>query len=100
MNKLAITISALAVGLSTNAVAAKTISGAYVGCVTKDALDEFITAAVNEDYRQIQALSGSVCVPIEGREFSVVDAGWAKSQIRVYVDGGSLLLWTVSEATK
>ena len=50
--------------------------------------------------RQIQALTGTVCIPIEGIEYSIVDRGWMTSQIRVYGNGTSAVLWTVSEAIK
>jgi len=79
---------------------AQTIQGAYVGCVSEAALDEFIDAAVANDTRQIQALTGSVCISIEGLQFSVVGRGWGKSQVRVYGNGQSALLWTVSEAIR
>lgn len=100
LNKLRFAFIASILVLSAGIATAKTISGAYVGCLTETALDEFTNAAVNEDYRQMQALTGTVCASIEGREFSVVDRGWMTSQIRVYVDGSSVLLWTVSEAIK
>ena len=82
------------------ALAPKRITGAYVGCTTKAALDEFITAANNNDLRQIQALNTTACTSIEGLEYSVVDRGWMTSQIRVYGNGTSAVLWTVSEAIK
>ncbi len=76
------------------------ITGTYVGCTTKAALDEFATAANNNDLRQMQALTGTVCTSIEGQEYSIVDRGWMTSQIRVYGNGTSAVLWTVSEAIK
>ena len=79
---------------------ADTINGDYVGCLTKSLLDEFVRAAGNKDYRQMQALLGTTCVPINGREYSVVDRGIVKSKIRVYAGGSSVLLWTVTEATR
>ncbi|MDX8348622.1 hypothetical protein SLH49_11565 [Cognatiyoonia sp. IB215446] len=79
---------------------AQTIQGSYVGCVSEAALDEFIDAAVANDTSQIQVLTGSVCISIEGLQFSVVDRGWSKSQVRVYGNGQSALLWTVSEAIR
>jgi len=79
---------------------AKSINGAFVGCVSKAALDEFITAAVNKDNRQMQALIGTVCVPINGMEYSIVDRGFLKSQIRVYNGSNSAVVWTVSEAVR
>jgi len=81
-------------------VAASRIGQGYVGCLTEAALDEFISAAVNEDKRQMQALLGSVCVPIGGLEYSMVDQGFMVSQIRVYVGSDSVLLYTVAEAAR
>ena len=100
MTKLGITASAGAMVLLASMAYGKIITGAYIGCVTEDALDAFISAANSEDYRQMQALTGTVCTSIEGLEFSVVDQGWSRSQIRVYANGNSALLWTVSEAVK
>lgn len=100
MTKLRTALTFLALALLASAASADTISGAYVGCVSKAALSEFTTAAVNGDYQQMQALTGTQCISIEGMEYSVVDRGWSRSQIRVYAIGSSALLWTVSEAVK
>jgi len=80
--------------------APKRITGAHVGCITKDALEEFRTAAHNNDLRQIRALTSTICTPIEGMEYSVIDRGWMTSRIRVYGNGGSAVLWVISEALK
>ena len=82
------------------AQASNHITGAYVGCSTEAALDEFTTAAVNNDLQQIGALTSTVCTSIEGLEYSIVDRGWLTSQIRVYRNGDSFLIWTVSDALK
>ena len=79
---------------------AKTITDDYVGCVSKQALNEFTTAAINKDYRQMSALLNKTCFQIKGREFSVVKAGFVKSQIRVYAGSGSVVLWVPSEAAR
>lgn len=79
---------------------AATIEGPYAGCLTKDSLDEMIKASSEKDIRQINALLGVSCVLIEGREYSVVERGFLKSRIRVYVGEDSVLLWTVSDAIK
>ncbi|MCY4304938.1 MAG: hypothetical protein OXC62_09220 [Aestuariivita sp.] len=77
------------------------IKGAYAGCTTKQLLDEFITAASKNDLRHINALLySSDCINLDGLQFSIVDRGFVKSQIRVYVNNTSLLLWTVTEATR
>lgn len=100
MFKIGTVLTSATLSLIACVASAKTISGAYVGCVSEDALSEFITAAVNEDYRQMRALTGTMCISIDGMEYSVVDRGWSRSQIRVYANGSSALLWTVSEAVK
>ncbi|WP_110815833.1 hypothetical protein [Pseudoroseicyclus aestuarii] len=82
-------------------VAADKIPEGFVGCITEDALDEFISAAVNDDMRQMQTLlSAGLCAPIGGREFSMIDRGFITSEIRVYTDSGSVALFTPSEATR
>lgn len=100
MLKRFIVYASLASAVSVSSVSAQTIQGAHVGCVSEAALDEFVDAAVANDARQIQALTGTVCISIEGLQFSVVDRGWSKSQIRVYENGQTALLWTVSEAIR
>lgn len=72
----------------------------YAGCLTKDGLKEFVTAANNNDTRHMQALLGTECFPIQGLRFSMVDQGLMNSQIRVYTDEGSVLLWTATKATR
>tara|TARA_R110002051_G_scaffold21191_3_gene56562 strand:+ start:5713 stop:6012 length:300 start_codon:yes stop_codon:yes gene_type:complete len=89
-----------AIVLSNMTASAGIIRGAYVGCLTKQALDEFIGAAVKKDERHMAALMNRQCFAIEGREFSVVKAGFIKSQIRVYAGGDSVLLWVPSEAAR
>lgn len=76
------------------------VSGPYAGCLTEEGLSEFITAATKRDTQHMNALLGTECFPLDGREFSVVDRGFTKTQIRVYAGGGSVLLWTVNEATR
>jgi hypothetical protein len=76
------------------------VKAGYVGCITEKALDEFITAAVNEDKRQMQDLLGRVCIPIGGMEFSMVDQGFMTSEIRVYTSSGSLTVFTPAEGAR
>ncbi|WP_138934249.1 hypothetical protein [Roseovarius arcticus] len=49
------------------------VNSAYAGCVTEKALDEIITAVVNSDKRQIDALTGTICVAIGGLIYSLID---------------------------
>ncbi|WP_417256877.1 hypothetical protein [Celeribacter halophilus] len=76
------------------------VKDGYVGCVTKKALDEFVSAAVNGDQRQMQALLGVSCVQIGGREFSMVDRGFVVSEIRVYFGSDSVVLFTPAEGAR
>lgn len=86
--------------LSATPALADRVNDGFVGCVTESALDEFITAAVNDDNRQMQALLGSACIPIGGLEYSMVDRGFMTSEIRVYGGGQSALVFTSAEATQ
>lgn len=79
---------------------ADTVNAGFVGCLTEDALDEFTMASVKEDKRQMDALIGTVCVPIGGRDYSMVDQGFVVSEIRVYVGSDSINLFTHAEATR
>ena len=74
----------------------------YVGCISDDALDEFIGAAIDKNKRQMDSLSRSgQCFYIGGLEFDYVDAGFMTSEIRVYVPGGgSLVLFIPTEGTR
>lgn len=77
------------------------IKGDYIGCLTEDALKEVVSAAVKKDLRQIQALlDARLCINMNGLRFSVVDLGFIRTKIRVYTGDGSLVLWTVTEATR
>ena len=77
-----------------------TITRAYVGCVTEDALSEFVRASSTKDYRHMQELLRGQCVSIQGREYSTIDRGFMTSTIRVYIGGGSLVLHVPSEAIR
>lgn len=83
-----------------SSASAGTLEAGYAGCLTKEALDEFTTAVVNKDRRQMDALIGVSCVPVGGFEFSVADRGILKTQVRVYVGDKSILLWVPSEAAR
>jgi hypothetical protein len=88
----------LAVSAPTAAAQTGTIQGAYVGCRTEAQLDEFVQAAIRKDRRQGEALLNKVCVLLRGREFSIVERGWAYSRVRVYVGEDSIVLWVQSGA--
>lgn len=77
-----------------------TIDGNFVGCVTKNALSEFIAAANANDNRQMQALIGNLCININGLEYSVISQGLANAEVRVYNGADSIKLFTVSEALR
>lgn len=88
------------VAMSATTAAAATLESGYAGCVSKDSLDEFTMAVVNKDQRQMNALIGKACIPVGGLEFSVVDRGLLKTQVRVYAGNDSILLWVPSEAAR
>lgn len=71
----ALFLATVACLFATMASADRIKGGGYVGCMTEDSLDEFISAAVAKDERQMQALLSSTCAPISGLEYSMVDAG-------------------------
>lgn len=72
----------------------------HIGCVTKNYLDQMTNALVNKDRRLFDTLIGEVCVPIQGREFSILDRGFVTSKIRVYVGSDHVDLHVPSEATR
>lgn len=77
-----------------------TISKHYVGCLTDDALSEFVRAASAKDHRQMQELLSGMCFSLKGREYSPVDIGFITSTIRVYTSHGSIVLHVPSEAVR
>ena len=76
------------------------INGPYVGCLTREALNEIQIASANSDRRQFDAMINTVCFLIEGREYSVVETGMLVYRIRVYAGGGSLVLYVPREAVR
>lgn len=74
---------------------------AYTGCVSKDALDEFVGAAIDKDQRQmVTLLITKLCFNLEGLEYSTVDIGFLTSKVRVYMDSGSILLYVTTSAIR
>ncbi|WP_417539985.1 hypothetical protein [Marinobacter sp.] len=98
--KRALAVMAVASLWTLGAQAASLKDGGYVGCVTEDYLDQFISAAVGSDTKGMEFLmSGYKCVPLSSKfEISVLDTGFTVSQVRVYAGGGAVELWTVNEA--
>tara|TARA_R110002050_G_scaffold299306_1_gene464510 strand:- start:190 stop:486 length:297 start_codon:yes stop_codon:yes gene_type:complete len=74
--------------------------GGYVGCVSEDYLDQFISAAVKNDSNAMDYLLKNYrCVPLSSKfEISILDSGFSTVQIRVYAGGDAVELWTVREA--
>ena len=67
-----------------------------VGCVNEDALDEFRQAVVNN--KQADYLfDRQLCVMIEGLEYSLVDTSSTTARIRVTIEQGSTVLWTMRD---
>jgi len=98
MKKAILFAAALIISFGTQAASLK--DGGYVGCVTEDYLDQFISAAVARDNNAMQFLMTQYkCVPLRsGFEISILDTGFTVSQIRVYAGGSAVELWTVNEA--
>lgn len=95
-------ILAAASVVSVGVQAATLKDGGYVGCVTEDYLDQFISAAVGNDSKAMQYLMSEYkCVPLSSKfEISVIDTGFTVSQVRVYAGGSAVELWTVNEAIR
>jgi len=74
--------------------------GGYVGCVSEEYLDQFISAAVKNDSNAMSYLMNNYrCVPLSSKfEISVLDSGFSTTKIRVYAAGDAVELWTVREA--
>ena len=78
-----------------------TFKKAYVGCVSENTLDEFIGAAIDKDFPQMQALIDAVqCFNLEGREYSTIDIGLMTSKVRVYIGSDSIPLYVTTEAVR
>jgi hypothetical protein len=93
-------LTVLACLFATTAMANRIKGDAYVGCITEEALDEFMTAAMNNDLRQIETLIGVTCAQISGLEYSMIDRGILRSKVRVYFGNDSVVLYTVAEAAR
>ncbi|MGF7178191.1 hypothetical protein [Azospirillum doebereinerae] len=97
---LAITAFASLMGIASASHAQTgTVRGNYVGCITEEALDQATQAAVKKDERLFNSLMGKQCIPISGQQFSILDRGFIRSKIRVYVGNNHIDLYTPSEAT-
>lgn len=76
------------------------ITGAYVGCTSKDYLSEFIGYSIEQDWDGMNALLNRVCFNLNGQRYSLIDAGFLTSKVRVYAGGSSIILWVTSEAVR
>ncbi len=91
------------IGLESTAFALKekgTITREFVGCLTESDLDEFINYTSRKDFDGMRALLGKVCFSLNGKRYSVIDLGFIRVKLRVYMGGDSIALWTVTEAIK
>jgi hypothetical protein len=82
---------------------AKSLNAGYVGCISKEALDEFTQASVRKDERGMKYLIGKKCVftaQLASAEMSVLDRGFVTSKVRVYVGNDALELYVPSEAVR
>ncbi len=92
--------AATLVFLAPVAAAQSVKDGGYVGCISANHLDQFISAAVKKDQRAIQyMLEQPVCVPLNSSNpISLLKTGFTTAHIRVYVGNDAVELWTVREA--
>lgn len=87
--------------LSTNAFAQTgVVQDHYIGCLTKDDLDQVLRSLSRNDERLYDSLMGTVCAVVKGRAFSILDRGFATSKIRVYLGDNHVDLWVPTEATR
>ena len=69
-----------------------------VGCLTEDALDEFLTAATNRDRRHgRELLASGLCFGISGQSYALLDLGFLVTEIRVFTENGSVRLFVPTE---
>lgn len=83
-----------------SAQAASLKDDGYVGCLTEDALTQFIRAARKNDEQAMNyMLKVPLCVTLSSAfKVTTLKRSLSKSQIRVYVDDAAVDLWTVNEA--
>lgn len=84
-------------------VSAKGLNSGYVGCISKDALDEFTQAAVRKDERGMKYLIGKKCLftaQLTSADVSILDRGFVTSKVRVYIGSDALELFVPSEAVR
>jgi hypothetical protein len=71
----------------------------YTGCITESYYDELNSAVTDRNNRAVQfLLDNQYCVTVnEKLEFSVIDRGFLTSEIRIYVNDASVVLFVPSE---
>ncbi|MGV3550162.1 hypothetical protein [Rhizobium sp.] len=74
----------------------------YPGCITEDLLSQFTNASVTNDERGMSHLETQGCFrSVKSLPYSMVDYGFAVSEIRVYLDDGEAVrLFVPTEATR
>lgn len=70
------------------------------GCRTKKDLLEVMNASEAENNNKLKALFETKCSSVEGLKYSVVESGKHMTQVRIHVDGHSLLNWVPTRHTK
>lgn len=100
-----IAITALAGVLAAAAFTAEAQQHQFTGngqaaCLTKDLLDQLISAAVERDERAMNYLLSNGCtIPRAGIPVSVLDRSWTgTTKVRAYIGDQAVELWTVREA--
>lgn len=100
MKRFAIVLALAAIPLLASG---KSLNSGYVGCISKEALDEFTQAAVRKDERGMKYLIGKKCLftaQLTSADMSILDRGFVTSKVRVYMGNDALELFVPSEAVR
>lgn len=80
----------------------KVLVPGYPGCLTEELLSQFTSASVTNDERGMAYLEENGCFrSVKALPYSMIDFGFAISEVRVYLDGGEAVkLFVPTEATR
>lgn len=83
---------------ATPAFSSKTKDG-YPACLSEERYDELVKMVANKDERGFNYLIQSKkCVVLkEGLDLSVLDLGFSKSKVRIYVNGTAVDMWMMTK---
>lgn len=80
---------------------AGSIKGGYPACISKELFDEIENALIRKDEKTVNYLEQNGCFYLKsGLAYSLISESWGIAQIRVYVGGTSVILWTNIENLK